>query len=105
MNLYAKGVVLGVRDGRVDRDTKKLKTQIVDMYDEASGPGQVEIDVDDNGATIPVPDKGASCTVRVMVRAYSGFVRGGQAGDARVTFKATEFIADEVATARGRRAG
>jgi hypothetical protein len=100
VDVIVRGTVLGIREKRgkeASKDTGEiledvLKGHFVDLYDPASGAGELEADKDEK-----LPPVGARITASVSVRAYSGFVRRGAAGDAKVVFKLQGYRVDESA--------
>lgn len=99
MILTATGTVLGVRAMPANRKTGELsRWKSLDLYT-ADGPAELRIDVDAD-----VPDPGSHVLVKVGVSAYSGWVRDGAAGDAKLIFTALSLEVDQgVAPVRGPR--
>lgn len=96
MDVYASGRILGVRDrgAWLNRETGEMvdyTTKALDVYDPASGPGQLFAPVD-----MEIPAEGTECTFRIQLRAKSNF-----AGDT-VEMRVTEIVAESAAATRRR---
>jgi hypothetical protein len=77
------GRLIGVRDGRVDKETGELATRIATAYNDLYGVAEMTAD-----AEMIFPEIGTVCEFALSVRAYSGFVKfSGGVGDARVDYR------------------
>jgi hypothetical protein len=101
VDVTVKGTVLGIRENRgrhTDLSTgvvteDALRGYYIDLYQEGVGFGEIECKPD-----VKLPPEHATITASVAVRAYSGFVRKGVAGDARVIYTLNAFRVDEKPT-------
>jgi len=95
MILRTRGTVLGVRDLPANKKTGEAsRWKMLDIYAEGDGPAELRLSVE-----VDSPETGTLVDVKVGVTAYSGFVRDGAAGDARIMFTAHEVLPVEPAVA------
>lgn len=87
MILRTTGTVLGVRsEDYTIKATGEMRTRrTLDLYDPEDGPAELDL-----REGVESPAAGSQVVVKVGVRAYSGYVRDGAAGDARVIFSALD---------------
>jgi hypothetical protein len=93
MILKTTGTVLGVRESDYTlKSTGEVRTRrMLDLYDPEDGPAELQL-ADD----VEKPEPGTQVEAKVAVRAWSGFVRDGVAGDARVQFTCVALAPIEV---------
>lgn len=100
MNLKTTGMVLGVREEtRTNKSTGEVRTyRTLDLYDDRDGPCELSLRDD----LVDLPPTGTRVDVKVAVRAYSGYVRDGHAGDARLQFSAVQVtVVEDSAVVKG----